>query len=216
MKIRIIPSVIAKSQQEMEDKINLVKDYVKLIHLDIMDGVFVQNTSLNFDFRLPKTACEFEAHLMVQDPDNWVRENWEKADTIIIPAKSCKNPEGMISFLKGKRKIGFALNPETPLEKVKDYLDQSDEVLILTVKPGFYGSKFIPEVLEKVKELRHLKPELNIEVDGGISPATIKEAREAGANFFVSGSYIMNSGNPKEAIKTLKNLCPVRNKSRGR
>ncbi|MFH1780674.1 MAG: ribulose-phosphate 3-epimerase [Candidatus Nealsonbacteria bacterium] len=207
MKIRIIPAIIAKSQEELEDKINLVKDHVTSIHLDIMDGIFVQNTSLNFVFKLPKTKCEFEAHLMVENPDDWVRKNWEKADTIIIPIKPCKNPEEMISFLKGKRKIGFALNPETPLKAIKGYLDQIDEVLILTVNPGFYGSKFMPEILDKVKELRHFRPKLDIEVDGGIGHLTIKQAIEAGANFIVSGSYIMNSKNPEEAIKTLKNLC---------
>ncbi len=208
MKVRIIPSVIAKSQQELQDKINLVKDHVASLHLDIMDGVFVQNTSLNFDFKLPKTTCEFEAHLMVENPDDWTKKNWQKADTIIIPIESCKNPKAMISFLKRKRKIGFALNPETPLEKIKDYLDKIDEVLILTVKPGFYGSKFLPEILDKVKELRHFKPKLDIEVDGGIGHLTIKQAIEAEANLIVSGSYIMNSEDPEKAIKTLKNLCP--------
>lgn len=207
MKTRIIPSVMARSQSEMEDKINLVKNHVDYIQLDIMDGIFVPNRSLNFDFKLPQTDCEFEAHLMVQDPDNWVKNNWEKVDVIIMPIESCKNPKEMISFLRGKRKIGLALNPETPLEKIKDYLDQIEEVLILTVNPGFYGSEFMPELLDKVKELRHLRPKLDIEVDGGIGHSTINEAIKAGANFFVSGSYVMNSENPKEAIEILKKSC---------
>lgn len=209
MKTRIIPSIIAKSQQELENKINLVKDCVDYIHLDVMDGIFVPNKSLDFDFKLPETACKFETHLMAQDPDNLVKIGWEKVDMMIIPIESCKNPEEMIDFLAGKRKIGFALNPETPLDKIKDYLNQIDEVLILAVNPGFYGRKFMPEVLKKIRELRRLKPELDIEIDGGINPATIKEALKAGANFLISGSYIMNSENPKEAIKILKNLCPL-------
>lgn len=207
MKTRIIPSIIANSQQELEDKINLVKDYIDYIQLDVMDGIFAPSASLNFDFKLPKIDGEFEVHLMVENPDNWVKKNWEKADVMIIPIESCKNPEEMINFLKGKRKMGFALNPETPLDKIKGYLDQIDEVLILAVNPGFYGGKFMPEVLDKVRELRHLKPELDIEVDGGIRLETIKEALEAGANFLISGSYVMNSGNPKEAIEILKKLC---------
>ena len=79
-------------------------------------------------------------------------------------------------------------------------------VLIMTVNPGFYGSKFIPEMLDKIKELRKIKPNLDIEVDGGISDKTIKQVKEAGANLFVSGSFIMKSDNPKEAIETLNKL----------
>lgn len=221
MKVKVIPAVIAKSQQELGEKVNLVQDFVDCIQLDVMDGVFVPNESLHFDFRLPKIHCEFEAHLMVDNPDNWVKRNWQKVDTVLIPIESCKNPGEIIGFLGGKnppsssmksglrrarKKIGFALNPETPLKEIKDYLDEIDQVLIMTVSPGFYGAEFLPECLEKVRRLRKLKPDLDIEVDGGINLETIKMAFEAGANFFVSGSYIMNSKNPKAAIKTLKSI----------
>lgn len=211
MKMKIIPSVIAKSQEELEERINKVKSFVDCIQLDIMDGVFVPNESLNFDFKLPKTDCELEAHLMVDNPDNWVQRNWQKVDTVIIPIESCKKPKEFIKFFKGpstplgvnKKKIGFALNPETPLEAVEDYLDKINQVLIMTVNPGFYGAKFTPETLEKVRQLRKLKPNLDIEVDGGINAETIKMAFGAGASLLVSGSYIFNSENPKEAIKKL-------------
>ena len=206
MKEEIVPAVIAKSQRELEERINLVKDFVNRIQLDIMDGVFVANESLNFNFNLPQVNCQFEAHLMVDDPDKWVERNWQKADIVLIPIESCERPKEFIKFFRGKRKIGFVLNPETPLDKINDYLDEIDQVLIMTVNPGFYGAKFLPETLEKVRELRKLKPNLDIEVDGGITPDTIKVASEAGANFFVSGSYIMNSQNPKEAINKLKSL----------
>lgn len=201
--VKIIPAVIAESQEELSEKINWIKNYVDLVQLDIMDGVFVPNKSLDFDFKLSKIKCKFEAHLMMKNPDSWVKKNWQKADTILIPIESCKNPKELVNFLKGRRKIGFVLNPETPLEKIKDYLNEIDQVLIMTVQPGFYGGKFLPEVLEKVNNLRKMKPEIDIEVDGGINPETIKMAFEAGANLFVSGSYIINSPNPKEAIKIL-------------
>lgn len=208
MKAAIIPAIIAESQDELSEKVKLVKAHAKLIQLDIMDGIFVQNKSLDFDFKLPRTGCKFEAHLMVKNPDKWVKDNWQKADIILIPIESCKNPWQLISFLKThKKKVGFALNPETPLRKIKDFLDDIDRVLIMTVNPGFYGSKFLPETLEKVRQLGKLKPKMNIEVDGGINPETITMARSAGANLFVSGSYIMNSPNPKEAIENLQKLC---------
>lgn len=205
MKAKVIPAIIAESQQDLEEKINQIKDFADRIQLDIMDGIFVANESLNFDFKLPEIDCDFEAHLMVDNPDNWVKKNWQKVDTVIIPIESCEKPKEFIKFFKGKKKIGFALNPETPIEAIKDYLDEINQVLIMTVHPGFYGGKFLPETLEKVRELRQLKPDLDIEVDGGITPETIKMALEAGANLFVSGSYIFNSQNPKEAIKILKN-----------
>jgi len=207
MTLRITPSIIAKSQKGMEGRINLVKDFVDVIHLDIMDGIFVSEESLNFDFKLPKTGCQLEAHLMVDNPDKWVERNWQKADIVLIPIESCERPKEFIKFFRGKSKIGFVLNPETPLDKIKDYLDEINQVLIMTVNPGFYGAKFLPETLEKVRELRKLKPNLDIEVDGGINPETIKMAVDAGANLFVSGSYIMNSSNPQEAIKVLQKLC---------
>lgn len=208
MTLKVIPAIIAKSQQELEEKINQVGGFVDCLQLDVMDNLFVPNKSLDFDFRLPGINCEIEAHLMLRNPDDWVKQNWQKVDTILIPIESCKDPKGIIDFLKGKNKIGFVLNPETPLEKIKDYLNEIDQVLIMTVNPGFYGSRFLPETLEKVRELRKLKPEFDIEVDGGINPETIKDVVMAGANLLVSGSYIFNSENPEEAIKILKRLCP--------
>lgn len=211
MTLKIIPAIIAKSQIELEKKINLVKDYASIIQLDIMDGIFVANESLNFNFKLPKTDCEFEAHLMVDNPDDWVERNWQKVDTVIIPIESCEKPKEFIKFFTSpstrlgasNKKIGFALNPETPLEAINDYLDKINQVLIMTVHPGFYGARFLPETLEKVRQLRKLKPDLDIEVDGGITKETIREAFSAGANLLVSGSYIINSKNPKEAINRL-------------
>lgn len=207
MAVKIIPAIIAKSQEELIEKINKVKHCADLIQLDIMDGVFVTNKSLNFDFELPKTDRRFEAHLMVANPDEWVRENWREVDVILIPIETCKDPAGLIEFLKGKKKMGFALNPETPLKEIEGYLDKIDQVLIMTVSPGFYGRELIPETLEKVRELKKLNKNLDIEVDGGINHATIAKACEAGANLLVSGSYVTNAEDPKEAMEILKKSC---------
>ena len=203
METKIIPSVIASSQKELVEKIEKVMDFVDYIHLDIFDGVFVPNKSLDFDFRLPEDGPKFEAHLMIQSPDKWVRKNWQKVDTILAPIESCKHPKEIIDFLKDKKNFGFVLNPETELETIKKYLDQINQVLIMTVKPGFYGSEFLPETLEKVRDLRKIRPGLNVEVDGGINPETIKKAKNAGANLLVSGSYIMHSEDPKTAFNNL-------------
>jgi ribulose-phosphate 3-epimerase len=204
---KIIPAIIAKSQDEFEEKINKVKDYVELVQLDVMDGKFVPNNSINFDFKLPPANCSFEAHLMIDDPEGWVENHADKVDMVLAHIESCKNPEKIIDLVKVKgKKVGFVLNPETPLSSIENYLDEIDQVLIMTVNPGFYGSPFLPEMLEKIKKLREIKPDLNIEVDGGVTNKTIDLVDKAGANLFVSGSYIVKSDNVKKSIDILKEI----------
>ena len=100
----------------------------------------------------------------------------------------------------------MVINPPTKVGVIAPYLDKLDEVLVMTVYPGAYGAEFLPETLDKVKELRKLKPDLNIEVDGGITEKTIQQALEAGANLFVSGSFIMKSEQPEQSFEELKKL----------
>ena len=203
----ILPSIIAVTQEEVNKRINKVKDYAEWLQLDVMDGKFVPTHSLDFDFDLPETNCRYEAHLMVNNPEDWINKHIEKVDALLFHIEPCKDPKKIIQIVKDKgKKIGLAINPETSLEKIKPYLDDIDEVIIMTVTPGFYGSPFLPEQLIKVKELRNLKPILNIEVDGGINDKTIKQASDAGANLFISGSYIVKSDDVQKAINTLKNL----------
>ena len=201
----MIPAIIAKTQKELDDIFLKIKDYAYLLQLDIMDGRFVPNHSLDFGFRLPQGKYQFEAHLMIENPEEWVDKNWEKVDTIIAHFEAVKNPKEIIKSVKNKaKKIAFALNPETEVDQVKDYIFDIEQVLVMTVHPGFYGSKFLPETLLKIKELRKLRPELDIEVDGGIKPVTIEKVNKAGANMFVSGSYLVQSDNLKERIAILK------------
>lgn len=208
MKKTIVPSIIAKSQKELNERIRKVKDS-KLMHLDIMDGKFVKNKSLFFNFQVPKNK-KYEAHLMVKNPGEWVKKNWSKVNTIIFHLESCEDEsevKDLIKLIKSKkRKAGIAINPRTSINKVKPYLKNISMVLIMMVTPGKYGSRFLPNNLKKIKQLRKLKSNLNIEVDGGISLKTIKTVNKAGANSFVSGSYIQNNKNPKKAIKKLQEL----------
>ena len=207
LKKKIIPAIIAKSQQELEDKINKVKEYVEIIQLDIMDGKFVPNNSIDFDFELPKADCIFEAHLMIKNPEEWIKKHINKVDMVLVHIESCKKPKKLVDLVKENGKhVGFVLNPETQLSTIMGLIDDIDQVLIMTVNPGFYGSPFLPEMLDKIKKLREFKPDLNIEVDGGITDKTIHLVDKAGANMFVSGSYIVKSGDVKQAIASLKKL----------
>ena len=201
----IIPAVIAKTQTELDDRILKVKDYVNRIQLDIMDGKFVPNTSLDFDFILPATNIHFEAHLMIENPEDWIEKQGDKADTLLVQIEAAGYPERVIDLAKKRgKKIGFVLNPETSIEAVEPYLEQLDQVLIMTVHPGFYGSPFLPDMLVKIREMRKRQPRLNIEADGGVTVETIGLVNRAGANLFVSGSYIMKAPSVKEAIMNLK------------
>ena len=204
MENKIIPAIIATNQEELNTRINKVKNNFSILQLDVMDGKFVPTHSLDFDFILPETNCRYEAHLMVSNPEEWIEKNHQIADVILVHIQSAEEPEKIIDLVKNKgKKIGFVLNPETPIEKIKPYLDQIDEVLVMTVNPGYYGSKFLPEALDKVKVLSELKPNLEIEVDGGIDDKTIKQAYESGANLFISGSYLQKSEDLGQATKAL-------------
>jgi ribulose-phosphate 3-epimerase len=190
----------------LEGILTKISGNADLIQLDIMDGNFVPNRSLDFDFRstLGKFAYEYEAHLMVNDPGQWIEAFGTNMDTIIAHFESPKTTPNTLRSIKdlGKR-AALALNPETEIEQIADYLDDLDQILIMTVNPGFYGSPFLPEVMTKITKLRQAMPDLDIEVDGGIKPDTIAMVDEAGANLFVSGSYLVKSDNMQERIDVL-------------
>jgi ribulose-phosphate 3-epimerase len=144
---------------------------------------------------------------MIKDPDKWINNHASKIDTILIHFESINDPITIINEVKEKnKKVGFVLNPETSVTKIENYLNYLDQVLIMTVNPGFYGSPFLPEMIDKISDLRKIKPDLNIEVDGGVVPDTIGLVDRAGANMFVSGSYIVKSKDVSKAIINLKKI----------
>ena len=204
MKKNIVPAVIAKSQEDLAGILYKISDNANLVQLDIMDGKFVPNQALTFDFRVSQDKFTYEAHLMVNDPNEWIGSFGKRVDTIIAHFESPSTSPDTIRLIKKKgKKAALALNPETAVEKITDYLDDLDQVLIMTVNPGFYGSPFLPEVMGKITKLRALKPDLDIEVDGGITPETIEIVDKAGANLFVSGSYLVKSDNMQDRINIL-------------
>jgi len=215
MKYQIIPSVIAKNQKELDLRLQKVFSLSNVIQLDVMDGKLVKNRSFMFNFKLQKFKFNkskknkskvYEAHLMMQNPLNWIKKHASKVNLIIIHAES-NNLEQSIKLIQNKNKtLGIALNPKTSVNSLIPYLNQVNQVTILSVNPGKYGSKFIPKTLNKVKQLRKLKPKLNIEIDGGLGSKHIIQAKRAGANKFVSGSYLQTSKNIKSDFKILKKL----------
>ncbi|MBM3292253.1 ribulose-phosphate 3-epimerase [Candidatus Bathyarchaeota archaeon] len=203
MRTIISPAIIANTQEELSGMLSSVKGYASRIMLDIMDGVFVPSKSLDFPFLLP-TGFEYEAHLMVDDPTKYLRRLNSKIEVVSIHYESKGN---IISSIQQFKEAGFrvliALNPSTSFETIKQFLDSVEGILVMTVNPGFYGAPFLPECLDKIREIKQLKPSLEVEVDGGMNPINARAAKDAGATIIASGSYIMKSADKKAAIEEL-------------
>mgnify|MGYP001583276028 FL=1 len=203
MRRNVFPSVMAKNQQELESMLNNLAGVATSLHLDVADGKFVPNTSLWFPFKLSK-KFKYIAHLMVKEPDKWIQKHGKKVDFCIVQAETIDIAGYIQTNKKQKKKVALALNPETKVSKIKPYLKSLDYVLILTVHPGFYGAKYLKYPLNKINEIKQENPKVKIIVDGGMNPATAKDAVKAGADYIVSGSFITKAENPKERMKLMQ------------
>ena len=215
-KIQISPSILSADFSQLGSEIKKLEEGgADLIHVDVMDGHFVPNLTIGPPVikNLRKyTKLPFDVHLMISPVHEYI-ENYANAgaDIITIHPEATKNLKESISLIKkfGK-KVGVSLNPKTSVDVIKKYLDKIDLVLIMSVNPGFGGQKFMPEVLDKIKELKSIQNEkeidFDIEIDGGINFENSKTAIEAGANILVSGTTIFksNNGNIKKDIELLK------------
>jgi len=208
--IEIIPTIIAKDFKELQEKVRRVEPYVDWIQLDIMDGQFVDNSTWSNPAELKKleTEAKLEAHLMIKNPEDTI-EQWINSGVkrIIIHFESTRYHRQLIDKIKkAGLEVGLAINPQTPIEVVDDFIPDLDLVLVMTVQPGRGGQKLIADTLNKIEQLRETYPNVNIEVDGGINSETASQVIQAGANLLASGSAIFNSGNIEETIKKLKSL----------
>ena len=178
-------------------------------HVDIMDGKFVEATTFWADdvkVLRSKTDKELNVHLMIVEPEKFVDEFADAgADIINFQIEATEVPEKVISKIKAKGvRVGITISPNTPLEKLKPFLDEIDRVMVMTVVPGKGGQGFI-DMTDRIKELRKLKPEMDIEADGGVNAETAPLVVAAGANVLCSGSYVFKHPSPKEAIDILRN-----------
>ena len=217
-KIKISPSILSAdfSQLGLEIK-KLEEGGADLIHVDVMDGHFVPNLTIGPPvIKALKKNCsiKFDVHLMISPVHKYIEAYSDAgADIITIHPEATENLSASISKIKElKKKVGLSLNPETKVNVIKDYLSQIDLVLVMSVNPGFGGQKFMPEVLDKIKELKNIQKDQNIdfdiEIDGGINFENSKIAIKAGANILVSGTTIFksNNGDIKKNIDLLKSL----------
>ncbi len=217
-KIQISPSILSADFSQLGSEIKKLEEGgADLIHVDVMDGHFVPNLTIGPPVikNLRKyTTLPFDVHLMITPVHKYI-ENYAEAgaDIITIHPEATENLKGSINLIKkfGK-KVGVSLNPKTEIKTLIDEIKNIDLVLVMSVNPGFGGQKFMPEVLDKIKELKNIKDRnqyhFNIEVDGGINFSNAKMVLEAGADILVSGTTIFkeNNGDIKNNIEKLKSM----------
>ncbi|KAB3533132.1 ribulose-phosphate 3-epimerase [Alkaliphilus serpentinus] len=212
--IKLAPSILSADFSRLLEDVKKVEEAgCHLLHIDVMDGHFVPNITIGplvVESLKGKTQLPFDVHLMIENPDQYIKDFVKAgADIITVHSEAVVHLHRTLQFIKSHGvKAAISLNPATPLNVLEYVLEDLDMVLLMTVNPGFGGQGFIPSTLPKIKALKELITtrglNIDIQVDGGIKADNIQEVVKAGANIIVAGSAIFNSGDIKTAVDTLK------------
>lgn len=211
---KIAPSILAADYANFASELKRIEETsAEYVHIDIMDGQFVPNITFGADVvasMRKHSKLIFDCHLMVVNPERFVDAFTQAgADIMTIHAESTLHVHGALQKIKkAGMKAGVVINPGTPVSAIEPVLSLVDQVLIMTVNPGFGGQAFIPEMLEKVEKVAKIRDEkgydFDIEVDGGVDNKTIKACYQAGANVFVAGSYLFKATDLAAQVETLR------------
>ena len=212
----LAPSMLSADFKELGKEIRTIeKNGAKYLHFDVMDGIFVPSISFGMpvlESIRPGTSLVCDAHLMITEPIRYI-EAFAKAgaDLITIHLEACEDVEATIAKIRECGcKVGISICPETPVSSLEDLVDKVDMVLVMSVHPGFGGQKFIPESLDKIRELKTMLDakglDVDIQVDGGIYTTNVAEVIEAGANIIVAGSAVFKGDTAKNTIDMMEIL----------
>ncbi len=207
---RIVPAILTESPQALAGMVRGAEAWAEFVQIDIMDGRFVPSTSVVCrDIAALKPKLRWEAHLMVRDPEDQLQPFARAgAEKLVFHFEATPDPEHVIKLIRRLGVgAGLAVNPETPLSAVLPLAGLVDSVLFLTVHPGFYGAKFLPEVLDKLTGLRRRQPDLEIGVDGGVNEANVARVARLGLDCICAGSAIFRQADPAGAFRRLQELA---------
>ena len=212
----VSPSLLSANFANLTPDIEMINSSeCDLLHLDVMDGIFVPNISFGFPvMKAVSKICTkpLDVHLMIVEPQNWIDQIAELGtEYMVFHQEACTHIHRTVQAIKSTgMKAGISLCPATPVNTLEDIICDLDQVLLMSVNPGFGGQPFISSTIEKVKRLRHLIDSTGskalINVDGGVNKTTGKLLADAGADILVAGSYIFGAPHPKDAINSLKVL----------
>jgi len=214
---RVVPAVLTDDPQALQKMLHQAEAFTDFVQVDIMDGRFVPSNSVSCkDVVAAGPKLHWEAHLMVKQPEEQLQcFAMAGAEKIVFHFEATSSPLRIITMIRHLgTKVGLAVNPETPLTTTLALADSVDSVLFLTVHPGFYGAKFLPEVLDKVMELRARKPNLEIGVDGGIKDANIADVARLGLDHICVGSAIFAQPDPGQSFRRLQALAEQASRSK--
>jgi ribulose-phosphate 3-epimerase len=207
--VRIVPAVLTEDPQELTRMLQKAADYTDFVQIDIMDGVFVPSRSITWrDIEKISPRPGWEVHLMVQSPEKEFA-HYQKAGAVktVFHFEATTQPEKVIATARALGlKVGMAINPETAVATVLPLTGKLDSILFLSVNPGFYGAKYIPEVLDKIVELHRLRPDLLLSIDGGINEKNLLEVAATGVSEICVGSGIFRQSDPAAAYRKLTEL----------
>lgn len=206
-KILIAPSILSADFGRLNEEIASIESAADMLHVDVMDYHFVPNLTFGAPvIRCIKSKLPLDCHLMVEDPAKYLAELAEiGVASVTVHYEACPHLHRVLSQIKElNMKAAVAVNPATSVELLSDILPMLDMVLVMSVNPGFGGQKFIDLALGKIRQLKKLRPDLLVQVDGGINAETAKLCREAGADILVAGSYVFKATDRIAAINSLK------------
>jgi len=206
---KVIPAILTADSADLEKKLAMLKNHANWVQIDIMDGKFVSNTSVNL-FELGEASQFFnlEIHLMVLNPEKYFEDCAAiGAKRVIFHLEGTTNPTMVVrEMMKYPFQRGIAINPPTLAREFNPHLSLIDSALVLSVNPGFQGQEFLPLALKKINEIKLVSHETLVGVDGGINESNIREAFQAGADYVAVGSGIWQAEDPIAALKHLEEV----------